>query len=188
MKLIASWEGVEQADPRIELCVARGIIVRKVVRFWEADIPRIEMSPNGPKRTFEPFGSTADVAICPRDFYFTDNAPRYRSRLEPTPRPIPDCPARVRDLVRGFHPQATRSSLAICSCNAARSRPPLRFVSFNCRQMSPSVLTPATDSMASEEHTSRQPVSLIQTTPRGRFSVAQSTLIHTNPQGVGTIY
>jgi hypothetical protein len=48
--------------------------------------------------------------------------------------------------------------------------------------------TPATDSMASEGHTSRQPVSLIQTTPRGRFSVAQSTLIHTNPQGVGTIY
>jgi hypothetical protein len=40
----------------------------------------------------------------------------------------------------GIPPQATRSSLAKGSCNIARSRPPLRLVSFSWRQMSPIVL------------------------------------------------
>src|ERR1700750_1512943 len=38
-------------------------------------------------------------------FPITDNALRYRSRLGPVPRPIADCPARVRDLVRDSSPR-----------------------------------------------------------------------------------
>jgi hypothetical protein len=79
--------------------------------YWRAGASAVgssresRMSAFFPKRTFEPCDGYFWMSQSVRATSITDNALHYRSRLEPTPRPIPDCPARIRDLVRGSTPK-----------------------------------------------------------------------------------